>query len=307
MLSILSITAPIYLLILLGYACVRGGLFARTDMRVLGQFVLRLALPALLFRTLAQRRVGDILNPHYLAAYAGGSLAVLGLGWWWMRKRPGSYRALFAMGVSSSNSGFVGAPVLLQWMGPGSGVALALTLMVENLLVLPLALALAEHGADGHVGTGAAMRRAIVPMARNPLLIAIVVGVVFSAFGLALAAPLQRTVDLLAAASAPVALFVIGGTLVGLDWHGQRADLAAVATGKLLVHPLAVGALMAWALPAQPQLRHAAIALAAMPMLSIYPVLAQKYHHDGFCAAALLVTTAASFFTLSALIGWFGA
>ena len=53
MVPILSITAPIYLLILLGYGCVRAGLFARNDMRVLGQFVLRLALPALLFRTLA--------------------------------------------------------------------------------------------------------------------------------------------------------------------------------------------------------------------------------------------------------------
>ena len=48
-LNILTVTTPIYLLIGLGYLAVRVGWFSRTDMRVLGQFVLRFALPALLF------------------------------------------------------------------------------------------------------------------------------------------------------------------------------------------------------------------------------------------------------------------
>ena len=36
----------------------------------------------------------------------------------------------------------------------------------------------------------------------------------------------------------------------------------------------------------------AVVLLACMPMMSIYPVLAQKYGHDGFCAAALLIAAA---------------
>jgi malonate transporter and related proteins len=59
-----------------------------------------------------------------------------------------------------------------------------------------------------------------------------------------------------------------------------------------------------WLLADNTLLRTAAIALAAMPMLGIYPVLAQKHGHEGFCAAALLVTTVASFFTLSGLLWW---
>lgn len=38
---------------------------------------------------------------------------------------------------------------------------------------------------------------------------------------------------------------------------------------------------------------------AAMPMLAIYPILAQIYGQEDFSAAALVLTTAASFFTLS--------
>ena len=50
----------------------------------------------------------------------------------------------------------------------------------------------------------------------------------------------------------------------------------------------------------------------ASPMFGIYPILAQKHGHDGLAAAALLGTTAASFFTISALlwvfrqVGWSG-
>ena len=64
MLDILSITAPIYIIIFLGFVLTRIGLFAKPEMRVFGKFVLNLALPALLFKTLAhtQSSVDCILN-----------------------------------------------------------------------------------------------------------------------------------------------------------------------------------------------------------------------------------------------------
>ena len=66
---------------------------------------------------------------------------------------------------------------------------------------------------------------------------------------------------------------------------------------------LAVWVAATWLVPvADPQLRIAAVVFAAMPMLGVYPILAQKHGHEETTAAALLVTTIASFFTLSALL-----
>ena len=48
MLDILAITIPIYLVIAIGFGITRAGMFAPTDMRVFGKFVIQLALPALL-------------------------------------------------------------------------------------------------------------------------------------------------------------------------------------------------------------------------------------------------------------------
>ena len=71
-LHILGITGPIYLAIALGFLFTRQGVFAKADMQVFGKFTINLALPALLFNALSQRSIGEILNGHYLMAYALG-------------------------------------------------------------------------------------------------------------------------------------------------------------------------------------------------------------------------------------------
>jgi predicted permease len=73
--------------------------------------------------------------------------------------------------------------------------------------------------------------------------------------------------------------------------------------GKLLLHPLMVG-LMLWLVgPMETNLQISAILLASMPMMGIYPLLAQRHGEEGLCASALLVTTVTSFLTIS-LILW---
>ena len=79
MLDILSVTTPIYLAIATGFLTARFGLFSKSEMRVLGRFVIHIALPALLFNALIQRRFDEILNGTYLAAYVAGSMLNLGL------------------------------------------------------------------------------------------------------------------------------------------------------------------------------------------------------------------------------------
>lgn len=316
--EILSITGPIYLAIALGYACTRLGLFGKADMTVFGKFTLQLSLPALLFNALSQRPLGEILNGPYMAVYALGSLAVLLGGLWWARKVRGhspSYSSMVAMGMSCPNSGFVGYPVLLLSLGPVAGVALALNMIVENFVLLPLLLAMADSERNGQRGGLAsawrALGHALRALARNPMIWGIVLGLLFAALGWSLPSAVARTVNLFAAASGALSLFVIGGALVGLQAGGLGGTVAPIALGKLVLHPLAVTAVMLWFVPvADPALQQAVVLSAAMPMLGIYTLLSQRHGHGTISAAALLLTTVLSFFTLSALLwalrqGWF--
>jgi predicted permease len=321
MLDILAITGPIYITIALGFATTRLGLFSKSDMRVLGKFVVNLALPALLFNALAQRSLGEILNGRYLLVYAAGSLLALGLGWLWARRgagQDGTTSAYYAMGTACSNSGFVGYPIALLTLGPVAGVMLGLNMMVENLLLIPLLLALAERG-DGHGGARhPPQRQSLGNLLRNPMVLGLLAGLLVSLLGWQLPSPVARTVTLFSQASGALSLFVIGGALVGLQIQGLRRQVAQIVAGKLLLHPLAVLAVLllceaAGMLPLEPAMRVGLVLTAAMPMLGIYPLLAQKHGQEGLAAAALLGATVASFVSISVRLwgfqqvsGWSG-
>ena len=309
MTEILAITTPIYLIILIGYLMTRFGLFGKAEMRTFGKFVVNLALPALLFKALSERRVAEVLNAGYLFAYAFGSLVVIGLGLFWARRCAGRdplASSFYAMGVSCSNSGYMGYPILLLTLPAVAGVSVALNMIVENLLAIPLLLILAER-ARGGGDSWATVGKLLGRVAANPLILALLAGLIASLLELRTPQIVVQTVNVLAAASGGVALFVVGGALVGLPVGGLGKEVAPIVFGKLVLHPLCVsaGILMLPSLglaPLDPALQMAAVLMAAMPMMGIFPTVAQQYGQEDFTAVALLLTTVASFFTLSGLL-----
>jgi len=304
MLEILAITGPIFIVIGMGFLAVRLDFFSKNDVRVMGKFVINFALPALLFKALSQRSLADVMHPGYLIAYGVGSLTVL-LGSLsfahFVQKKTYQRSALYALGMSFSNTGFIGYPIALQAVGPMAELALALALIVENMVILPLTLILAETGANQGNGKklSAVVLATFVNLFKNPMILAILAGAAFAVLGIRPAEPVKRAIDMLALASGAVALFVIGGTLVGLRVKGMLPRVTQIAFGKLVLHPLAVLLMFLLLPPVDPALRLAGVTLACAPMLSIYPILAQKYGEEGDCAAALLATTVASFLTIS--------
>ncbi len=305
----LAITGPIYLVIALGFLASRFAIFTKPDMRVLGAYVAKFALPALVFTALSQRSITEIIDARYLLAYFVGSLSAWGLLFAWARfgrHKDTTLSALFGLGAANSNSGFIGYPIAVLVCGPGTAaVGLALCMVVENLVTIPLTIAIgdsAQSGGTGGVRWYRILGRSLLQLARNPVIIAILAGFGVALLNIPISGAVAKTINMLAMSSTAVALFVIGGALYGLQLKGMRQDASTVALAKLLLHPLLVGTIV-WLLPpSDPTLRNAAVVFASMPCLSIYPILAQKYGHDQFCAATLLLATVLSFATISVML-----
>ena len=246
MLETLAITGPIYLVIALGFLAARFGMFSKTDMRALGTFVVKFALPALVFTALSQRPVNEILDVRYLLDYAVGSVIVMlvAFAWgWWRQGKSFTLSALCGLGMSSSNSGFIGYPIAVQVVGPGNAaVGLAMCMVIENLLMIPLGIMMADSGSSTAGKWHRILRQSLVQLARNPIILGMVGGFSVALLGLPITGVLARTINMLAMSSTAVSLFVIGGALVGLHMKGMRRDVTAIALGKLLLHPLLVGA-----------------------------------------------------------------
>lgn len=277
----------------------------------MGTFVIYFALPSLVFKALAERSLSEVLNGPYLAAYAMASLSLFGIGLLLARRWRGldlSSSAILAMGMAVPNSGFVGYPIAVMVIGPTAALAMALGMLVENLLMIPLALAIAEAGRqDGQGWT--VVRETALRLLRNPLIIAIVLGLGMSLLELRLPVVPARVIEMLAAASAPVALFVIGATLNGMKAGGMAADLAQTSIGKLILHPLLMFAALSLVPGVDPLLMVAGVLFASAPMLSVFPILGQRFGLEERCAAALVGCTVLAFFSISvllALLRWQG-
>ena len=310
MLEILAITGPIFVCIALGFVTTRAGLFNRAEMRTFGKFVINLALPALLFNALASRQFADLNHADYLLVYGLGSLGVtLGAVGWYHRIRyqglTGS--AVAAMGMGCPNSGYVGYPIVMMTFPDVAAIVLALNMVIENIVTIPIMLALAERGQ----GQAKPWQRVLLEIGQrlvtNPLVVAVLLGMLFSALDWHLPQPVARTINLFAAASTALALFVIGGSLVGLSLHGLGPKVLPIALGKLVLHPLA-GVIVLLTLPwmgvppMDPTMQKAVILSMAMPMMGIYPVLALQFKQEDLAAAALLATTVLSFFSITAVL-----
>ncbi|MFH1806279.1 MAG: AEC family transporter [Pseudomonadota bacterium] len=302
MLDILAITTPIFLIMATGYIAVAANIMPQNVVRGMGAFVMNFALPALLITSFSGRDLNEVLHGTFLVAYGGGSLIVFAIGLLFTRyivRKSMPNAVLQGLGMSFCNSGFIGYPVALQLLGPPAVMALAMCMMIEILVMMPLVLLLGDSAAHDGQNRLAVLRKVVIGMGRNPIMLAIVAGLALSVSEITLPGPLFKAIDMLALTAGPTALFVIGGGLVGLRIRGMRIDMARIVTGKLILHPLAVFA-MVWLLPPMdPVLQIAAVSFACSPMLSIYALFGQRYGHEGLCAASLMVATSLSFITIS--------
>lgn len=309
MTDVLGITVPIYLAILAGYLAVRSGRVKAADNHALGRFAINFALPALVFMAIAGQRLANTLNWAYIGSYFVGSvgigLAVL-VAMRWIGHRGETAAACYALGAVSSNSAFVGYPVLLLAVPKVAGTALALNTVVENLMVMPLFLFLAESG----LGSGAAGHSALRAIGRvmtRPLVLGLFAGLLVALWGLQMPTFISRTMEMFAQASGVLTLFFVGGTLAESRMAPLLGGVATLVVTKLVVHPVGVwlaigliGTTLFGGLDAD--LKIAAVLMAAMPVMAMYSVLVQRYRAEDSAAAALLLTTLGSFVTLNVLL-----
>ena len=144
MLGVFSTTGVVFMLIGLGYAAVFKGMFTPADLRILGRYIVNLALPALVFRAVTGPDLGEILEFGYLFPYAVGSLLAFGAAYALGRvvlQLPSLTATFQAMGSSCSNSGFIGYPIMLMVLPPVAPAVVALSgLELPALVSRPIGL-----------------------------------------------------------------------------------------------------------------------------------------------------------------------
>ena len=207
------------------------------------------------------------------------------------------------------NSGFIGYPMFLILVPDHAGIILAMNFLVENIVFIPLALMAIEAGKPREGRRGNALQQfgqVIKSLSKQPLIIAIILGFLISASGLSLPSPVHKLIDLVAASASAVALFVIGGSLVGLSFEGNLRLAGQAAVGKLIVMPVCTALVIFFighfGVTMDPNLRTAALISAALPTMAIAALFAQEVGRGALASLSILVNTLGAFVTLNIVL-----
>ena len=284
---------PLLALILLGWFLRRRGLLGAGAARELTAFVVWLALPALLFEGISQASWAQLWQPRFVLAYAGAMVATFVLTLWSLpRAVPFADRCLDCFGATYANSGFIGIPLSVLLLGPQALIPATIATLLTAVLLFAVGIVLLEIGGGARVSALATVGKAARAVARNPLVVATLLGGAWAATGRAMPQAPHRLLELLAGAAGPCALVSIGALLALPAPVGAAArPLAPIVAAKLVVLP-AICALLAikvFALP--PVWATTAVLLNALPTGTGPFMLAEFYGRDVARASRVMFVT----------------
>ncbi len=302
-LDAISTIVPVYLLMALGFLCVRTGYVPGDTVPGLSRFTLRICLPALIFSAVALSGSDQALDMGIALAYLAGSLATLLVGVFVtgvILGTPTSRAWILGLGAGVSNSGFMGYPIAALLIGPDQAARFfAIAVIVENVALLPLGIVAADVSRNAGGAMMAQVRNMGMSALRNPLLLSVIAGLAVRLSDVALPVPVSGAVEMLADVAPAVALFVVGATLARYPIDASEiGSSASTVLGKLFLHPaLVLGAVAVMPVEGS-DLVGTAVLFAAMPMVSIFPILGEPFGMARLCATCLVGAVTLSFVTI---------
>jgi predicted permease len=303
MIEIFLKTVPFFALIGLGYWAGLTRFFSEEATAYLTKFVFYFALSAMLFRFAANLSIADVWDTHLVLGYLAGTLAVYLVATIvaMIRGLNMATMAVEAQCAAIGNVGFLGVPMLTLLLGEAAIGPVMMALAVDLIVFSSLIVILISISRDGRLSLRL-FRSVGLGLVKNPMIVAIVAGLAWSAFEIPIPRPMNEFLSILGGAATPGALFAIGASLASKS--AERLQIAAwLSFCKLILHPafVAVGVMVLF--PVDVYTAAVVVSAAALPVAGNVYILAQHYgvapHR---VSAAILLSTTVSIVTVSAII-----
>ena len=238
-------------------------------------------------------------------AYAGAMVATFVVTFWYLpRTTAFADRCLDCFGATYANSGFIGIPLSVLLLGPEALIPATIATLLTAVLLFAVGIVLLEIGGGAPAAPLATVRKAARAVARNPLVIATVLGGAWSASGWTMPQAPHRLLELLSGAAGPCALVSIGALLAQpAPAGGAATPLTAIVVAKLVVLPAICAALAIGVFALPPVWATTAVLLNALPTGTGPFMLAEFYGRDVARASRIMfVTTILSLATVPVCI-----
>ncbi len=307
MVSILTIIAPIFGIIAIGYLSGRTGYLSEAAARGIGDFAFNITIPALLFRTILLAKFGEVAPLGILASFFGSAaivwlLSVLATRF--VLRRPAVDGPSIAMCAVFGNTIMLGLPLGVATFGNDALAPISVILSLHAPVFL---LAATIHSAAVETREGSSLwvnlKAILQTLARQPIIVAIVFGSILRVTGIEVPAPVMSMFEMLSRAGVPAALIALGLSLGSFEVRGNVATLSVMLGLKLLTLP-AIAALLAFEVFHLPPISAKMVVLtAALPSgANAYLFALKSGRALNSTSGAVAIGTAISAVTLAVLL-----
>lgn len=272
---VFSIVLPVFGLISVGWLSAHFGYLKSETGDGLTDFVFRIGIPLLIFRTIATADFSGTQPWSLWASYFSGALIAWILGTLVIRRMFGrDARAGVVAGVSSafSNTVLIGIPLILRAYGD-EGVAAVFLLISIHLPLMMLTCTILQQRAmrldgllDREMSLMESLNSVLQGLIKNPIIVGIAVGGVWYLLGLPLTGLPKTVIGYLADVAGALALFAMGMSLRRYEISGQILPAIYLSFIKLSVMPAIVLVMALYIFPLPPIWVKAMVATAACPV-----------------------------------------
>ena len=305
---LIDIIIPVFGLAALGYVLVRGNVFDDRVVDGLSSFVFTLALPVMLFQTMAENRLPETIEWAFVLAYYVATFLVFVAATRIARRGYGrglDGQAMIALAASYSNAILLGLPLILAAFGEVAALPYFLLIAFHSSLLFTVTTVLAEAGRSRGTRWQSVAGSIVRGVATNPIIIGLTAGVAFNLLDLTIPGMVRAVTDKLAQTALPCAVFAMGASLARCRIVGSLGEAGLVMGLKLVIHPLLVWVLAVHVFAVSDLWAAVAVVLAAMPTGINAYLFAERYRTaTATVATTVVASTLLSIGTLSVLLAW---
>lgn len=282
---------PMCLVMALGYGTRRLGWLRREEISTINKIAFRIFLPCLLYYNIYCSDLSGSFDPLLMAYAVGGVLLTFGLalGYTLLTEKLPERRGVLIQGMFRSNYVIMGIPVATALLGADQLGTVSILIAV----IVPLFNMLAVVVLEVFRGQKPKPLHILGQIAKNPLVIGSVLGILTLVAGIRLPHILEQTIQSVSAIASPLQLFLLGAFFQFSGLKTYRRELVTVSIAKLIVSPvlfLGLGALLGFRGVAFVSL----IGIFASPTAVNSFTMAQQMGGDAELAGDIVVTTSAA-------------
>lgn len=281
--------------ILAGVILVRTRVLSRETLEPISKFVLKMALPVMVFINITDGVERQVLYESwpifviaaifYIFMYAAGRGMVKLLHL--QKNRAGIYQAMLLFG----NIGFIGLPMIAGVFSEKGVLYASVFMIMDQFMLWTLGVKLLSPEGEGWF---------VLKKLVNPATVAILLGMILMLAQVRIPALLDTALQKIGSTASPLAMIYVGGIFAGISFRRyiREISLYGIVLVKMIVAPILLFLILG-IFPVGEEIRMAMALIVGMPTMTAVVMMTNASRLDGdYALGGVFVTTVCGIMTL---------